>query len=188
VAHLEGFSANGRRMFVLHDEPLTIGRAPEAGIHLEGDASISRLHAVLEPVGSGWTLRDLGSRNGSFVNDQRVTAPVALRPGDELRIGAWRMTFVDADADPESTRRDDETPHALPNAASFDLSNREREVLALLARGDTDEEIAGELFIAVATVRSHLDRIRDKTGCRRRPELTRLAVELGIVPPRRSER
>jgi DNA-binding CsgD family transcriptional regulator len=174
-------------MFVLHDEPVTIGRTPEAGIHLEGDVAISRLHAVLDPVGPGWTLRDLGSRNGSFVNDQRVAGTIALRPGDEVRVGAWRLTFVDADADPESTRRDDERSGALPNAATFDLSKREREVLALLARGDTDEEIASALIIAVATVRSHLDRIRDKTGCRRRPELTRLAVEQGIVPPKRAE-
>ncbi|MDQ6948315.1 MAG: DNA-binding response regulator, partial [Actinomycetota bacterium] len=40
---------------------------------------------------------------------------------------------------------------------------------------------ANTLFISVATIRSHLDRIRDKTGRRRRPELTRLAVELRLV-------
>ncbi|MDX6537479.1 MAG: hypothetical protein QOD37_1820, partial [Gaiellales bacterium] len=60
------------------------------------------------------------------------------------------------------------------------LSSRERELLALLARGLTDKQIAAELVISLATVRSHLDRIRDKTGRRRRPELTRLAVELGL--------
>jgi DNA-binding NarL/FixJ family response regulator len=61
------------------------------------------------------------------------------------------------------------------------LSRREREVLALLAEGARDREIADRLFISLSTVHSHLDRIRDKTGVRRRPELTRLAMEEGIV-------
>jgi DNA-binding CsgD family transcriptional regulator len=60
------------------------------------------------------------------------------------------------------------------------LSPRERELLALVARGLTDKDIATALVISLATVRSHLDRIRDKTGRRRRPELTRLADELGL--------
>jgi DNA-binding CsgD family transcriptional regulator len=61
------------------------------------------------------------------------------------------------------------------------LSPRERELLGLVGRGLTDKEIAAQLFISLATVRSHLDRIRDKTARRRRPELTRLAVELGLT-------
>jgi DNA-binding NarL/FixJ family response regulator len=56
------------------------------------------------------------------------------------------------------------------------LSAREREILSLLAEGETDAEIAEQLFISVRTVHSHLDRIRDKTGRRRRADLTRLAM------------
>jgi DNA-binding NarL/FixJ family response regulator len=63
----------------------------------------------------------------------------------------------------------------------FSLSDRERQVLALLANGERDQDIADTLRISVRTVRSHLDRIREKTGRRRRPELTRLAIEKGIV-------
>ena len=47
--------------------------------------------------------------------------------------------------------------------------------------GRTDAQIAAELFISVRTVRSHLDRIRDKTGYRRRADLTRLALAEGLV-------
>ena len=61
------------------------------------------------------------------------------------------------------------------------LSPRERELVALIARGRTDAQIAAELFISVRTVRSHLDRIRDKTGYRRRADLTRLALAEGLV-------
>jgi DNA-binding NarL/FixJ family response regulator len=68
-----------------------------------------------------------------------------------------------------------------PAAAVHELTEREREVLALVAEGHTDREVAARLRIAVRTVRSHLDHIRTKTGRRRRTELTRLAVDEGVV-------
>jgi predicted ATPase/DNA-binding CsgD family transcriptional regulator len=61
------------------------------------------------------------------------------------------------------------------------LSSREKELVTLVARGCTDTQIAGQLYISVSTVRSHLDRIRDKSGCRRRADLTRLALQAGLV-------
>jgi predicted ATPase/DNA-binding CsgD family transcriptional regulator len=67
----------------------------------------------------------------------------------------------------------------VPGAAG--LSARERELVTLVAQGRTDAQIAAELYISVRTVRTHLDRIRDKTGCRRRADLTRLALQSGLV-------
>ena len=61
------------------------------------------------------------------------------------------------------------------------LSARERELITLVAQGRTDVQIAAQLYISIRTVRSHLDRIRDKTGCRRRADLTRLALLAGLV-------
>ena len=61
------------------------------------------------------------------------------------------------------------------------LSARERELVTLVAQGRTDAQIAAQLYISIRTVRSHLDRIRDKTGCRRRADLTRLALSAGLV-------
>jgi DNA-binding NarL/FixJ family response regulator len=61
------------------------------------------------------------------------------------------------------------------------LSARERELVTLVAQGRTDVQIAEQLFISVRTVRTHLDRIRDKSGCRRRADLTRLALQEGII-------
>jgi DNA-binding CsgD family transcriptional regulator len=61
------------------------------------------------------------------------------------------------------------------------LSARERQLVALVAQGRTDAEIAEQLVISVSTVRTHLDRIRDKSGCRRRADLTRLALQEGII-------
>ena len=61
------------------------------------------------------------------------------------------------------------------------LSPRERELVTLVAQGATDAQIAEQLYISIRTVRSHLDRIRDKTGCRRRADLTRLALAAELV-------
>ncbi|WP_033343219.1 LuxR C-terminal-related transcriptional regulator [Catenuloplanes japonicus] len=71
-------------------------------------------------------------------------------------------------------------PVARPPARTA-LTDRERQVLSLLAHGERDVDIARTLTISVRTVRSHLDRIREKTGQRRRSELTRLAIGEGLV-------
>jgi predicted ATPase/DNA-binding CsgD family transcriptional regulator len=68
---------------------------------------------------------------------------------------------------------------AAPGAGT--LSGRERELVTLVAQGRTNAQIAAELHISVRTVGSHLDRIRDKTGCRRRADLTRLALSARLV-------
>jgi DNA-binding CsgD family transcriptional regulator len=75
-------------------------------------------------------------------------------------------------------------PGPLPSAGEAmpgNLSARERELVVLVAQGRTDAEIAAQLYISIRTVRSHLDRIRDKTGCRRRADLTRLALSTGLL-------
>jgi len=61
------------------------------------------------------------------------------------------------------------------------LSARERQLVTLVAQGLTDAQIAAQLYISIRTVRSHLDRIRDKSGCRRRADLTRLALQAGLL-------
>ncbi len=71
---------------------------------------------------------------------------------------------------------------AEKSTSEYKLTKRERDVLALVAAGERDQDIATQLFIATTTVHSHLERIRDKTGARRRAELTALAYRLGIGP------
>jgi DNA-binding CsgD family transcriptional regulator/tetratricopeptide (TPR) repeat protein len=69
-----------------------------------------------------------------------------------------------------------------PAAPGLDrLSARERELVTLVAQGHTNAQIAARLHISIRTVGSHLDRIRDKTGARRRADLTRLALTAGLV-------
>ena len=68
-----------------------------------------------------------------------------------------------------------------PGPGLEELNPRERELVTLVAQGCTDAQIAAQLDISVRTVRSHLERIRDKTGCRRRADLTRLALSAELV-------
>jgi pSer/pThr/pTyr-binding forkhead associated (FHA) protein len=152
-----------------------IGRADNNDVVLPGDMRVSRHHACVDFENEQWVISDAHSTNGTTVNGHRITTH-SLRHGDRIRIGGTTMMFVPV-ADPSATVTDTTGEQPEDNRGAL-LSHREREILALVGTGRTDQEIAQELYISVATVRSHLDRIRDKTGCRRRPELTRLAMEL----------
>jgi hypothetical protein len=78
----------GERRSLRKDRPFRIGRAPEADLCLpEDDRKVSRDHAVIEPSGDAYVLRDLGSKNGSWINGARIAGPVVLQHGDELRVG-----------------------------------------------------------------------------------------------------
>src|SRR5688572_25504398 len=92
-AYLEIQAASGRRVVVLEGHRLAIGKAPDNDVVLDGDESVSRLHAVLERYPSGWSIRDLGSRNGTSVNGERMVAERALRDADEILIGQTRLVF-----------------------------------------------------------------------------------------------
>ncbi len=157
---------------------LSIGRADENDIVLSGDTTASRRHAVLERIDSGWRIRDLGSSNGTFVNGVRVGTQMRINPGDSITIGESELGLREGESAPDPVLRTIRPSNAEQTGPV--LTQRERAVLRLLAKGMTDTEIADQLTISVKTVHSHLDRIRDRSGLRRRAELTRLAIDLGL--------
>jgi hypothetical protein len=69
---------------------MTVGRAPECEIRLD-DTYTSQQHARLYAKNEHWFVEDLGSTNGTFVNDQRLAAPAMLQPGDRIRVGQTEM-------------------------------------------------------------------------------------------------
>jgi len=154
---------------------LTIGRDAVNDIVLDHDPKISRSHAELRLSDGQWFLVDLGSRNGTMVNRRRISNH-PLRDDDRLRLGGTTLIFV-AGHDKNAT----DLESKVGSRVGPELSGRERQILELVAQGLTDKVIGERLFISVSTVRSHLDRIKEKTGLRRRSELTRLAIELQIV-------
>lgn len=76
----------GRPRPVRIDGSTVIGRAPECELRLE-DTYASSQHARMFPKNGNWYVEDLGSTNGTFVNEQRLAAPAMLQPGDRIRIG-----------------------------------------------------------------------------------------------------
>lgn len=77
-------------------------------------------------------------------------------------------------------------PHRTPPEALGVLTEREREVLALVARGLSNSEIATELYISPATAKTHVSRVMMKLGARDRAQLVVTAYETGLVSPRAS--
>jgi pSer/pThr/pTyr-binding forkhead associated (FHA) protein len=169
---------------------LSIGREGSSGISLPWDTEVSRAHAMLERVGDSWTLLDDGlSRNGSYVNGQRVHGRRRLESGDTMLIGGTSIVFVAVDAGVPTTT-------TTRYSAMPDLTPAQRRVLAALcapalerpfAPAASNAEIAAELFVTVDTVKSHLHVMFELFGIdgmpqnRKRAELVRLALERGLA-------
>jgi FHA domain/zinc-ribbon domain len=81
----------GETFFPKNDSSL-IGRSPECDIFLD-DVTVSRKHAELTHASHRWTIRDLGSLNGTFVNRKRIET-ADLEDDDEVQIGKYRLTFL----------------------------------------------------------------------------------------------
>ena len=80
------------KVFMLEDFNL-LGRSPQASIQIV-DGSISREHASIRRQGNSYWIHDLGSANGSFINEVPVTAAQRLRDGDQLRLGFTLLTVL----------------------------------------------------------------------------------------------
>src|SRR6266480_1602359 len=81
----------------LKKDKFLIGRAKECSLRA-GSEAISRRHCAIVRRDNGWTARDLGSRNGTYVNDERITKEVPLKDGDELRVGPLKFRVAAADS------------------------------------------------------------------------------------------
>jgi len=124
---------------------------------------------------------------------RQMLGPAGTRAAEERGAAmslatATEYALMVAAAEPQQAAADEGVAHrtAADGAAAMPpdlarLSPREQELVTLVAQGRTDAQIAAQLYITVRTVGSHLDRIRDKTGCRRRADLTRLALSAGLV-------
>jgi hypothetical protein len=187
-AFVEVWGGRGPELVALDGERVTIGRSVSNDLALTGDRLVSVAHAVLERYRAGWTVRDLGSANGTFVNGERVTGERRLLPRDELRVGNSRLVFrADAHPDEPTMRRAEAPPRLTP---------REHDVLVALCRplaaGDvftepsTVDEIAAELFVSAAAVKLHLANLYlkfavDESARSRRARLANEAVRRQAV-------
>ena len=85
----------GRRtvgVYDLQQPAIRIGRAPEMDIAID-NVSVSREHAKVFRTEDGWSVKDSGSANGTFVNGERLEGDRPLGPGDEISIGKFSIFF-----------------------------------------------------------------------------------------------
>ncbi len=85
----------GRQTMPLEGDRVALGRAHDNELHFPDDTSLSRRHLLLERDGDGWTVRDLGSKNGTFVNGERLEALRRLEPGDRIAAGHLTIAYED---------------------------------------------------------------------------------------------
>ena len=83
--------SKGARFLITH-EGATIGRSSSSGVFLD-DVTVSRAHAVVEKKGTAFVLRDSGSLNGTYVNNESVSE-ISLKTGDQIQIGKFHLLFV----------------------------------------------------------------------------------------------
>jgi hypothetical protein len=185
TSYVEVWDRGGRELRALDAERITVGALESNDLVVDADG-VSRVHAVFERIGDAWCVRDLGSRNGTFVNGSRTIGDRALHSGDEVVLGRLRLVF-------HGPTRGQATAAFAPAPP---ITRRERDVLVALCRpllaGDAFTEpasiraIAAELVVSEAAVKQHLSRLYDKFdvgvyGERRRVQLANAAVARGAV-------
>ena len=100
------------QVYNLNQNRVRIGREGDVDILID-NPGVSRLHAELRKEGDGWTLTDMGSANGTFLNGQRVSATQLLKEGDEIGMGKFSVLFDKAVADAPAS-----SPTPAPKPAS----------------------------------------------------------------------
>jgi pSer/pThr/pTyr-binding forkhead associated (FHA) protein len=187
-SYLQLRRAEGLEAFALDADAVTVGKAAGNSVVISADRTVSRLHAVLERFPAGWCIRDLASRNGTFINGERIVGERPLHAGDEIRLGKTTLIYrLDQAPEPDTATEVGKPPP--------ELTPREREVLAALCQpvveGDvftepaSVHEVAEALFVSEAAVKQHLIRLYDKfelpEGTRRRARLANEAVRRGAI-------
>jgi pSer/pThr/pTyr-binding forkhead associated (FHA) protein len=188
---------DSQRLFVFEpgSTDASVGRQRPADLLLDWDDRVSRLHARFERVQDGWEVVDDGvSRNGTFINEERLTGRRQLKDGDVLRFGTTGVTFCSPQRPQSAPTDQGGTPAAVR------LSTTQRRVLVALCRPykarsssagpATDEQIAEELFLSASAVKTHLSVLHAKLGVEQLPggesrvQLVQRAFSAGLITQR----
>jgi pSer/pThr/pTyr-binding forkhead associated (FHA) protein len=175
---------------------VTVGRRTDNDVALAWDLEVSRVHAQLEHVGGEWAVADDGlSRNGTYVNGERITARRRLRDGDRIVFGETAVVF----RMPEASGGWESTAAVRPADAGGPLTPVQRRIVVALCRPlklsayaapATNREIAAELCLSVDAVKAHLRVLFDRFGLeglpqnQKRARLAAAALVNGVVSER----
>jgi hypothetical protein len=178
-------------------ERFSVGRSSGADVTLGWDDQVSGVHAAIERVGGDWTVADDGlSRNGTFLNGERVQGRRRLCDGDTLRFGETLVVF----REPQEGDETGATVAAGDVLEARSLSETQHKVLQALCRPykgagafatpATNQQIADELYLSVDAVKTHLRLLFGKFGIENLPQnqkraaLVERAFQTGIVRER----
>jgi sigma-B regulation protein RsbU (phosphoserine phosphatase) len=131
MALLISIGAGAGRQFTLDSEETVIGRSGGLPITLEG-ANISRRHARIVRSGDQFSVEDLGSSNGTYVNDRRISAKSPLVANDVLRIGPYSFRFQPETAPPPADLTIHRETVALPGNTEIFRENPAQKLQAVL--------------------------------------------------------
>jgi pSer/pThr/pTyr-binding forkhead associated (FHA) protein len=142
-----------------HVGEIVIGRAGELDISLRWDSDVSRVHATIKLIGAAWVLADVGSRNGTFVNEQRLIDSYKLIDRDLIRVGETHLAYraaipegrpaaVEATATRTSTRHPPATISGEQKRVLVELCRPLLESDGLPASTPTNSEIGTDLSAA----------------------------------------
>jgi pSer/pThr/pTyr-binding forkhead associated (FHA) protein len=174
----------------------TLGRRAEMDLALPWDNEVSGLHAELQGLGGEWTLVDDGlSRNGTYVNDERVRGRQRLRDGDRIQLGRTTLVFNAAHSAPI-----DETATAGDRPTLPRLTDTQRRVLIALCRPYRDSasyatpasnlQIADEVFLSIDAVKMNLRTLFAKFELsnlpqnQKRARLAECVLKFGVISER----
>jgi pSer/pThr/pTyr-binding forkhead associated (FHA) protein len=179
-----------QRIVELATDRLTVGRDEGCDVSLPWDRETSRVHALLERLHDQWSVvDDGGSRNGSFVNGERVSGRRRLRDGDVLRVGRTAILFRAPEGGDsiQTLPSDDPAPTLTAGQRRVLLEVCRPFAASRFAAPASTRQIAEALVISPDTVKTHLRALFEAFGVealpqnQKRAELARLALERGVV-------
>lgn len=89
---------NSGSEFALEHVITNVGRHPDSDVFLD-DVTVSRRHAEIQRTSAGFVVRDVGSLNGTYLNQKPIDGDVSFANGDELQVGRFKLVFI---AEPEA--------------------------------------------------------------------------------------
>ncbi len=91
-AHIGPVLISKQREWSLSEGPILVGRDRDCAVSIDSPG-VSRRHARINVTSSAATIEDLGSKNGTFVNDRRVEETTTLDDGNQIRVGPVSMLY-----------------------------------------------------------------------------------------------
>ncbi|HET8839922.1 MAG TPA: response regulator transcription factor [Ktedonobacteraceae bacterium] len=193
----------GMRLLFESEEDFTVVGEASNGAEALAKITVLDPHLILmdvrmEKMGGIEACREIKSQHPnihvlmitSFTDDEAVIASIMAGASGYLlkhlsraellrsvRQVAAGHVLIDPAASQQAIQR-------VSQAPGHELTEREREVLALIARGFTNKQIAEKLYVSEKTARNHVSHILEKLGMTRRSEAAAYAVEHRLVPPK----